>query len=127
MDNNMNEKQSQQGEAQELYMSAVDGKQKRRVWSVISIVLAAVSLLCCCAPTVGITAALVAIVTSIVSRKSLGYFDKLSITGLIIAIFGLVFGIFTLVMTGIIESSPEFKEWYERMMEELKNQSGENV
>ena len=127
MDNNMNEKQSQQSTEQELYMSAVDGKQKKRVWSVVSIVLAVASLVCCCSPTVGITAALVAIVTSIVSRKSLGYFDKLSLTGLILAIFGLVFGIFTLVLAGVIENNPEFKEWYKRMLEELERQSGENM
>lgn len=70
-----------------------NGKPKTMGWSVASLVLGIISVVCCCFGYASLILGVLAIVFSVLSRKSLGYFDGLSIAGLILGIFGLVFGL----------------------------------
>ena len=118
MNNNPNH--DNQYEQPEINYKAVSMKPKSRAWSVASLILSIISILCCCSPIVAITSGVVALVCAIISRKTLGYFDGLSIAGLICAIFGLVFGICGIATEYIIQSDPELKKWYESLLEEIK-------
>ena len=62
-----------------------------------------------------------AIVFAVVSRKTIGYFDGLAIAGLIIGIFGLVFGISNVILDYIITNTDllsDFMAEYEKLLEE---------
>ena len=74
-------------------------KPKSRGWSVASMVLGIVSVVCCCMGWASMLSAVLAIVFAVVSRKSLGYFDGMSIAGLILGIFGSVMGIMMIWVT----------------------------
>ena len=103
--------------------SVNSGKTQSRAWSVAALVLGIFSILCCCSYLVAGICGILAIVTAIVSRKNLGYFDGLSIAGLIIAIFGLVF-----VVTGIIVDTvfaEEIEQFLNEFLEEYQNQLDE--
>lgn len=91
------------------------GKKATMAWSVAALVLSILSLLCCCFSWLGLGFGALAIVFSVVSRKSLGYFDGLSVAALVIGIIGAVFGLSTIIMTPIIENS----EFYKQLLEEL--------
>ncbi len=121
MDNNQNHEN--QYDQPEINYKAVSMKPKSRAWSVASLILSIISVLCCCSPIIAITAGVVALACSIVSRKTLGYFDGLSIAGLIVAIFGIVFGICGIVASYIIETTPELKEWWNNLLKEAENQN----
>lgn len=84
------------------YKTVMDGKVKTRTLSVISVALAALSVILCFIEEVGIALGLASIVMAIVSRKNLGYFDKLSLGGLIGAIFGIVFSLAIFVFNSVI-------------------------
>ena len=71
---------------------------KTMAYSVISLVLSLMSVVCCCTGIFSLIFAVVSIVFAIVSRKHLGYFDTMSIVGLVVAIVGAVFGLF---MSGV--------------------------
>ena len=66
-------------------------KENSRLFSVISLSLAVLSLLLCFLPAVGIILSLLAVVFTIVSRRALGYFEGVAIAGLVVAVFGIVF------------------------------------
>ncbi len=96
--------------------------QGTRGFSVASLVLGIISIVCCCAWYVGLILGILAIVFSVVSRKKNGYFDGLAIAGLVLGIFGTV--ICALLMMVIL--SPEFQsfywEFYESYYEDFYNQ-----
>ena len=91
------------------------GKPKTLGWSVASMVTGILSVVCCCFGWTGIIFGIAAIVLSVVSRKSLGYFDGMSIAGLVVGIFGLVFGI---AITYTVYFNPDFVEEFNKIMEE---------
>ena len=96
------------------------GKPKTYGWSVVSFVCGLISVICCCLGVTGIVLGVVAIIASVVSRKSLGYFDGLSISGLVLGIFGLVFGISILAAVAMLG-----EEFWEEYMEEFNKMYGE--
>jgi ZIP family zinc transporter len=55
------------------------------------------------------------IVFALISRKNIGYFDGLSLAGLIVGIFGIVFGILGIVMTELLSNN----EYFNQLMEEI--------
>ena len=69
------------------------GKPKTVGWSVASLAMGAVSLFTCSFGWASIIFGALAIVFAIASRRILGYFDGKSIFGLILGIFGTVFGL----------------------------------
>ena len=66
-------------------------KPKRRIWSVLSLIFATVSVICCFFGWIGLIFGALAVACSLVSRYNLRYFDMISIMGLIVGIFGIVF------------------------------------
>ncbi|MBQ7332985.1 MAG: DUF4190 domain-containing protein [Clostridia bacterium] len=96
------------------------GKPKTIGWSVVSLVTGIISVICCCLGVTGIVFGAAAIVTAILSRKVLGYFDGLSIAGLVLGIFGIVFGASILIAISALG-----EEFWEEYMEEFKKAYGE--
>ena len=99
---NNNEASAENGEY--AYKNVMKTKQNRRTWSVISIALSVLSILFVWVPIVALVLALASVVCGIISRKNLGYFDKLSLAGIIIGIFGIVFSVVGLFFGDIIKA-----------------------
>ena len=78
---------------------------RRRGWSVISFFAGILSVLFCPIYVLGIAFAVLSVVGAIVSRRKLGYFDTLALSGMLIGIVGTVFCAFSLVIdvTGIFD------------------------
>lgn len=68
-------------------------KRNTRAFSVISLVLGAVSVLCSFVGPLGFIFGLAAVASALVSRRLLGFFDGICIAGLIVGIFGSAFGL----------------------------------
>lgn len=111
-----NEEKNEASENDYVYKSVMEGKAKSRSWSVASFVVSIASLLCCCFVSwVGVVLSTLAITFAIISRKNIGYFDGLSLAGLIIGIFGAVFGVASIVFAYIIESSGLLDEYIKEL------------
>ena len=82
-----------ESDSEYVYKKVIKNKEQRRTWSVISIVLAGLSLLLCSFSWAGLVLGLASIGAAVIFRIRLGYFDKLSLVALIVAIFGIVFAI----------------------------------
>lgn len=87
-----------------------------RAWSVASLVLGIISLLCCCLSWGAAVAGAMAIICAIISRRTLGYFDGLAVAGLITGIIGTVFGVYM----GCLMTSDSFQELMEEIMKEYE-------
>ena len=101
-----------------VYKAVMEGKRKSRAWSVASLAVSVVSLICCCSHWVGAVLGAIAIVFAIISRRSIGYFDGLAIAGLIVGIFGVVFGVAGYIFLYTLETS----EYFEEFLRELEKQ-----
>lgn len=86
------------------YKTVMDGKPKMRTWSVASAFFAALSIVLCFVWQAGLSLGAAAVISSIVSRRKLGYFDKLSLGGLIGAIFGMVFSVAILIFNAALSA-----------------------
>lgn len=82
-----------------------NGKPKKKGWSISSFVCSLVSIVLAAFGWSGIVFGVVCIVFALISRKSLGYFDNFSLAGLLIGIFGIVFGTSGIIISHI---APEF-------------------
>ena len=94
-----------------------NGRPKTKGWSVASMVLGIISVICCCGGWCSIILGASAVILAIVSRKSLGYFEGMSIAGLVLGIFGFVLGI--AIVIGINMIPEEFWEEYYRELENI--------
>jgi hypothetical protein len=83
---------------------------KTRAWSVAALVLSIISVLCCCVYWLGLVCGIFSIVCVIVSRKTLGYFDGLSVASIIVSIFGIVFSSVMIYVVYGVMSDPKFQE-----------------
>jgi hypothetical protein len=83
------------------YKSVMGEKNKTRLWSVISLSLAVLALVLCFLGWVGMALCTIALAFAIVSRKMLGYFDRITLASLIVSIFAMVFSIVFTVMNSI--------------------------
>ena len=109
------------------YKVMMDGLQKSRAWSVASIAVAVASVICCCLPWFGLVSGILAVVFAVVSRKAIGYFDNLAIAGLIVGIFGIVFGVSNMVLNYLIENTDMLSELvaeYEQLLEQYSADMG---
>ena len=109
MSKEFNEEQINNAEATEVeteyaYKKVIKDKQQRRTWSVGSIILAVLSLVFLFWPWVSLVFAVGSAAAAAVSRKNLGYFDKISLAAMIIAIFGVVFAISGIVFADLLAS-----------------------
>lgn len=76
----------------------------RRTISIISLVLAVLSVLLFRIPWLGLTLAVLSIGGALWSRKNLGYFDKISLAAIIVGIFGIVFALCGIIFAGILSA-----------------------
>jgi hypothetical protein len=77
-------------------------KGSTRTFALLSLIIALAALAVSVVfPYIGLALGIGGIILSVLSQRLVGYFDKLAIAGLIIAIFAFVFAAFT---TGIIHS-----------------------
>lgn len=102
--NNSSEEKKETKDSEYAYKTVMDGKQASRIWSLISLIMAVLSVCLCFIPWAGLVLGLLAVVFSVVSRNNLGYFDNLGLVGLIVGIFGVVFGIGAFALEYIIDS-----------------------
>lgn len=81
-------------------------EKRSRLWSVLSLGCAVLAVVLCAFYYVALPFAVAAIVFAVISRRTLGYFDGLSVTGLILGVVGIVFSSFTLVVdvTGVLDA-----------------------
>lgn len=79
-------------------------KPKSRIWSVIAIAVAIVSVICSFFGWAGILIGALAVIFAAVSRLNLGYFDGMAIGGIIIGIFGAVFGCSVEIVSVLLSS-----------------------
>lgn len=112
-----NESSYQNEQEYAFQMVTKNGKPKTKGWAVASMVLGILSVVCCCFGWSGILMGAGAIILAIVSRRNLGYFDGMTIAGLILGIFGFVFGATVLIYT--LTLPPEFWEEYFKELENL--------
>ncbi len=118
--NNENSYQKEQEYA--FQMVTRNGKPKTKGWAVASMVIGIISVVCCCFGWSGIFLGAGAIILAIVSRRNLGYFDGMTIAGLILGIFGFIFGMTIVIYT--LTLPPEFWDEY---FKELENLSGNDA
>lgn len=85
-----------------VYKQVMNKNEKKRTWSVVALVLAILSLALCYFSWVGLVFGLISVVFAVVSRRHLGYFDKITLTALILAIFGVVFSLTGIVFADLI-------------------------
>ncbi len=71
-------------------------------FSVVSFTLSILSVVFCWVSYLGAILGVGAVVFSFVSRKTMRYFDKMGISGLILGIFGIVFGITSSVLSSLV-------------------------
>ena len=83
----------------------VEPKKKSRIWSVLALIVAVLSVVLFFVPAVSITLGVVAVALTVVSRLSIGYFDNYGIAAIIVGIFGVVFGISYIVYDLLIAAA----------------------
>ena len=81
---------------EEYYELPLSLSARKRFWSLASLTLGILSILLCLVYYVAIPLAICAVVAAFVSRKNFGFFDQITIIGLILGLVGAVFGIFAL-------------------------------
>ena len=88
-------------ESDEYYELPLAIKSRSLIWAVISFAASILSLLLCPIYVVGFIFAAVAVASSLISRRNLGFFEKFSIMGLILGIMGFVCSIFSIIANSI--------------------------
>lgn len=112
------------GEKGYAYKTVMDGVPRSRGWSVASLVLGILSVLCCCITYGGLIMGVLAIVFAVISRRNLGYFDGMAIAGLVVGIIGTVFGISIVISDLYLTANPDLLESYYKYLEELEKELG---
>lgn len=116
--NDYNQQQNEAGSY--AFQNVIDAKSSNRGFAIASLVLGILSIVCCCLTYVGLAMAIMAVVFAIVSRGKMGYFDPLALTGLILGIIGVVFGIST-VVTEILINTGMFDPYLEEFYKEFES------
>lgn len=98
------DKTADEGDVSDEYYS-LPAEHPSMIWSILSLAASILSVLLSPIYYAGIPLAAAAISMAIISSKKLGYFDKMSVVGLVIGIFGAVFGIFSIVLdvSGVLD------------------------
>ena len=100
------------------YKSILNGTKNSRIYSLISIASAVISLIFSFVnlPWVALIFGALGIVFAVISRKNLGYFDNISIWGLIIGIFGIVFSLTSFILSAALSENDGFKSFMESLL-----------
>ena len=83
---------------EEYYELPLSLKARKRFWSLASLTLGVLSILLCMVYYVAIPLAICAVIAAFVSRKNFGFFDQITVIGIILGLVGAVFGVFTLTL-----------------------------
>lgn len=86
-------------ESEEFYRLPNEPSSRNMIWSVVSVVLAVLSIPAAGIYWLGIAFAILSVGAGLFSRYRLGYFDKWSVFGLIFGIMGAVCGIFSMIVS----------------------------
>ena len=99
------------------------GRPKTLGWSVASLAMGIVSLFTCSFGWASIIFGVIAIIFAAVSRVILGYFDGKSIGGLILGIFGTVFGVAMIIFIYSLGEDDNKYLWdiFKKMYEDSQN------
>lgn len=96
---------SEKKDDEERYYEVFDkDKPKYILWSLISAILGGISVICAFFGWGGLIVGIAAVAFAIVSRVNLKYFDKITIAGLILGIFGMVFGMSVIIIGALIDN-----------------------
>ena len=93
------------------YKNVITKNGNTRLFSVISVFFAALSVILSFVPWVGFILGLISIAFSLISRKKLGYFEGFALVGLIVGIFGFVFSFAGIILGAVISNSGYFSFW----------------
>ena len=93
------------------YKNVITKNGNTRLFSVISVFFAALSVILSFVPWVGFILGLISIAFSLISRKKLGYFEGFALVGLIVGIFGFVFSFTGIILGAVISNSGYFSFW----------------
>ena len=81
------------------YYPLPEARFRTLLWSLLSVIFAVLSVALCPFYIPAIVLSVLSVALSLYSRWRLGYFDKMALVGLIVGIFGIVFGIGSLCLT----------------------------
>ena len=84
-------------DSEEYYELPLAIKSRSLIWAVISFAAGILSLALSSFYYAGFVFAVGSVVTSLISRRNLGFFEKYSIMGLVFGIMGFVFSLFALI------------------------------
>ncbi len=106
-----------------------NGRPKTIAWSLASLVLGVIAIFTCFFGWSSLILGVAAIVFAILSRRMLGYFDGRSIAGLILGIFGVVFGLSMIIYTMTIDAEDQkyIWDWIKKMFEDMEEGGGNNI
>lgn len=107
--NNSSDNKKETADSEYAYKTVIDGKGVSRIWSLVSLISAVLSVGLCFLPWLGLVFGILSVVFAVISRNNIGYFDTLGLAGLIVGIFGIVFGIGAFAFQHIVESIANFK------------------
>ena len=123
-----NENEENEFEEQDYAFQTVrkDGKPKTIGWSIAALISGAVAAITCAFGWSSLILGICAVAFSIISRKTLGYFDGRSVTGLILGIFGVVFGAVMLVYAMTIDDEGQkfLWDWIRQMFSSEQSSGG---
>lgn len=84
-----------------VYKAVIDGKSPTRLWSVISLILSVIAFALSFLGWPGIACGILGLSMAIVSRKMLGYFDKITLGSIIASIFAVVFSVAVMIFKSL--------------------------
>ena len=94
------------------------GRRKTHGWSLAAMICGVISVICC-SGYVGIILGTLAIVFAIVSRRNLGYFDSMTIAGLVLGIIGFVLGIAVLIAIYSMDEE-QLEDFLKKLLEDYE-------
>lgn len=117
LDNGMNN--YNEGTDQDYAFNTVgkNGKPKTIGWSIASLVMGIVSIITSFFGWPGLILGILAIIFAVFSRRTLGYFDRKTIVGLVLGIHGILIGITVIVL--IFTLSEETKNLIKDYIKEI--------
>lgn len=123
--NNNNE---ENGEEYAFQTLGRNGRPKTIAWSIASLAMGIIAVFTSFFGWSSLILGAAAIIFACLSRRMLGYFDGRSIAGLILGIFGAVFGVSMIIYALTIDEEDQkyIWDWIKKMFEDMEN-GGNNL